>query len=358
MRCGAASVVALMLLIGLGIGGAGADEVSAKFYTARGAKLLASGDRTEAREQYEKALEEKAGYAPALLGLAQMEANGDEPDQAIVWLDACLEQEARSGLSKDEKGAISKARKLYRKLDRPRLELRDILRSFQSKLLDMAIRYEQKDPALARRCLERLLKVCPDHPEALRLLKGAATNAAAPLDALGGKRKELFNGKNFDGWNVDSPIWKVANGCIKANPGADGHTLPCHEMLGESYTLEIELCAPDGIPQGQLIGVLFGDGGASSYAFALLPTGVALIRNTGAGLQIIKRVPFTRIADGFTPTEWHTLRMEIRGKDFKATIDGMEALTFKAEFNDAFSGTTGLWAQRTPLQVRRVSLVN
>lgn len=343
-----------------GGGGGDGDEASAEVLVEQGAGHLASGEIAAARQSLEKALLAKAGYLPALLVLAEVELNEDHHDLAMSILDECLDREGDSGLSKAENEALSKAQKLYRKEDRPRLELREVVMDSLGQLRELEAAAHEENPALARRCLQRFLLIWPEHGEAMERLGELAPPAEEAPAGEGamppGDRTELFNGRNTDGWFVDTSIWTVSGGAMQANPGANPSFVECRVDLPSSYTLEVELRAGGSLAGGNLVGVLLSMGGPDAYAFAILGDGFAIVRQANNAVKMVRKTPYGAIP-GFSPGAWHTVRLVVNGGSLRALVDGTEVGTLDGLPDDALTGSIGLWAQRVPLMVKRVSVV-
>ncbi len=360
MRRAGIAILVLSLIIALDLPETGADEAAAQLLVDQGTELVSAGEIDAARRIFETALIEQTGYVPALLGLAEAELARGDHDLAMSLLDDCLDREGDAGLTRAGRAAVAKARKLYRKSDRPRLELREVLHRFIGRLLELEAGARGKDPALARRCLRRILAVSPAHAEAEKRLRELPPEAGAAQgdssEAPASNRTELFNGKDLNGWFVDARIWKTANGAIVARPGSDPSFVECNTQLSSPATIEIELRAGGALEGGNLIGVLLSMAGPDAYAIAFLSDGFALVRQADNAVRMQKKTPYS-VIPGFSPREWHTLRIEVNGGSLKASVDGTEILTVSGLADDALTGSMGLWAQRVPLEVRRVSLL-
>jgi Domain of Unknown Function (DUF1080) len=141
-------------------------------------------------------------------------------------------------------------------------------------------------------------------------------------------------------WKAGKGKWEVADGVIKASEVADDkhaavvrHSLPFHDVaIGYSFKL-------DGAKATSL-----SINTAKNHLCRVIvrPTGLTVQKDDTDKDGPDKVVVFETRKVEIKPGEWHTLLVEIQGKEMVATLDGMETAFGSHEMLDADKANFGL----------------
>jgi tetratricopeptide (TPR) repeat protein len=350
----AAAVSLLLLLASF----AAADEEAAAFFTARGAEALAKGDLKEAQAQFEKALGNHAGYFPARLGLAKTARAGGKTDDALRQLEAILDAAEGKTLDPASSAALKEARNLLGEMDKPRLEYRDAVSEYVSKLLALARRSEDANPELARRCVDRILAVCPDHPGAL-LLK-----AAIPASVLAPKPKAneepLFNGKDLQGFADHAPIFSVKKGVVVAEAVNGSWLLRTERVLKGDYSVEYEARVLQDAGDKPCLALGFGFRKEERTYQIEVHVDYLLFRIRDFATdqtQKFGRIDFYRLKTPLDRTKWNVFRVDVRDNVATVSVNG-ESFASNPASPGTYDGQAMIMAQDAVGEVRRIALVH
>ncbi len=350
--------LAPLLLLLTFAAGATADEEAAAFFLERGNKALAAKNYPEAAAQFEKALAEMPGSIPALLGLAKAARGQDQKDEAVRRLEAILDTAEEQGTPGQE-AAVEEARALLRQIDRFRLEYREMIRRHVGQLLDLATKSRETDPALARRCVDRILDLCPEHPRAKALRAELPEPAAPPIVKPG--EVPFLNGRDFKNWfSKGPPIFSFRDGVLVVKPGAGTCMARTRDLLTGDYILEFEARLAE--ETGKEPVFVLGWGCRSTFELwqvEVFAERFSLVRYTGTekDYQRIGTVEFSRMAKPLDRKSWNLFRVEVRGPLVRFFANGEGIYEYTSATSAAYEGTVSLCVQGCTAEFRRVSKV-
>jgi tetratricopeptide (TPR) repeat protein len=350
---------AVLLLLALSVAAAAvlADEDAARYFTDRGRKALEKKDYEEAEKLFRQALGQHDGYLPAMVGIAEAAIGKGEKDTAIAQLVACLEHAEGAKPSGEAKAARDRAEALLRELDPARLEFRLISEHYVRKLLGLARSHAKKDPGLARRCAERVLKIVPDHAEARKILSGGppAPKPAPTADAKPGE-KRLFNGKDLSGWAGRGKEWRVESGAIVCTAVDCALWIRSKEEIKGDYTLGVEMRFRKDMAGGSpRLAVFFGvRSDIDRFALGAFINSVMLDRRqpTAERVKLAKAESY-EISSSFDRNQWNLYRMVVEQSKVTVYVNKRKLFTHQAEAG-AFDGFVGLVTQDCTGEFRRI----
>jgi tetratricopeptide (TPR) repeat protein len=358
-----ATILVLAVLV-LGPGSRlAADEDSAAYFTSRGRKALEAGRLDEAAGHFQKALGEAAEFPDAMLGLAEVALARGEKAEAARRLEACL-MRCRRGLPVQGVYEVrTRAEELLRKVERPRLEYCLLREEYADRLLSLAQRSEEKAPDLSRRCVDRILKICPDRAEALELRKrlgGGAAPAEAAAAAPPGKGEPLFNGRDLEGWVGLGLTWQVKDGILTGRASENAYLLRKNRQLEGDYTVEYELRFVKDLGKDPMVSLIFGMTGEHEKWNVLMFKQRCYLEHDHGGADRQVRVgkrEFFQISGGFDPSAWNRIRVQVRGRKLTCFANGKELFGYASPEEGAFDGMVALVVQDCHFELRRLALL-
>jgi hypothetical protein len=204
---------------------------------------------------------------------------------------------------------------------------------------------------LARACLERVLRLDPEHDEARKLL--AALGGTPPA------RKEtgtlLWNRKDLSNWTGGPPWWTVRGSILRGEVREQGYWMRAkHEVTG-SFVLECEMRVVENCGSLPLLEICFAASGpyrhhalwVSDHDWVL-----ALSKTEGHHDELRKR-EFVLVQKGFNPSQWHTYRIEVKGRRITCYLGEKEIMNHKTPADD-LGGFVGLKLQDRVVEIRRL----
>ncbi|MHC4472108.1 MAG: family 16 glycoside hydrolase [Planctomycetota bacterium] len=335
-----------------------ADEEAARYFTERGRKALSESDWKEAEKNFRKAIVEKADFLPALLGLAEAVIGCGDREGGIVHLEVCLEQGHREPLSPEEREALDRAVEIFKKLDRPRYEYRKLVGDYVARLLALARQHQAKSPALARRCLERVAKVCPDHPEAKAFRVDVGTVAAVPKASE--DEIPLFNGEDLEGWSGGPPVWSVKDGVFVARVGDGARWIRHNQELEGDYTLLFDVKVAKDTGPHPRVALCFGLYGPYEYwSLDVFKGSLTFTRHNGSAEEVDKlhKVHFYELKGGFDRQAWNAIRICVKGGKVMFMVNDRKLHEHKPA-SKSFDGFVGLVVQDCTAEFRKISLLD
>lgn len=329
------------------------DEDAAHYFVDRGRKVLATKDWDEAERLFQKALAELPGLPTALLGLAEASHGRGDRKTAAARLEACLDA-CDENPGEDSAGVRKTAEGLLQKIDRARLEFRRAAAGYVSALRSLAHRSRTSSPDLARRCLERILKVRPDDAQARALLADLG-DAPAPRSSGDG----LFNGKDLGEWLADPPVWTVKEGVILAHAPTHAYWCRTKRELKGDYALEFEARITASHGADPAISMIFGMRALyDRWNVTCYDTKFRLVHYPGDPdkQEKLDEARYFQIPGGLDRTKWFTFRIAVKGDAATFSANGHTLFERKMTAGE-FDGFVGLVVQECTAEFRRVALV-
>lgn len=350
MRCPAGVLFGLVLLAVPLF----ADRDSAGYFCGRAQKALAAGNFDEAGDLYEKALREFEGYAPALLGLADIAKKRGDAAEEQARLRACYERGSSGNLDEAERKAVEEASRRLGDVLGPERDLDALLDGYAEDLLALANRAKRSgNTDLEQEALARVLHVRPEHYEAKTRLE--ALRGSEPATVVEGG-VVLFNGKDLEGWADGPPVWSVLDGHLVGQGGTSAYWNRHKLELHGDYTIECELRVKEDVGTDPLVGIVLGAKGPyDHHGFWIWPESWRFERHTAENQRgdlahrNFKRAP----GGGFDRFEWQRYVITVEGKRVTCEWDGREVFDARVP-EEACDGYLGLWVQDCTLEVRRL----
>lgn len=329
-----------------------ADEDAAGYFVQRGGKALADGQLDQAKEMFLKSLGEMDGYIPALLGLARVAQARDDTAEAVRQLEVCLKQPEARTLGRNERDALARAKALLDEIDRPRGELRRIHDEYVSGLLKLAQRSVEKKPLVARECLERILRLRPNHPSARKMLAALSEGGAEPETG-----NRLWNGKDLANWTGGPPIWTVKDGVLLGEAGGASYWMRARSEVKGDFVLECELRIVKDSGTDPLFEICFGaDGAYHNHGLWLVDDEWRLVLRKGEQDRADLRVRKFKLVDkSFNLFRWQTYRIEVKGRRISCWLGTKKIFDHKTPA-DEIDGFIGLSLQHRSVEIRRLVL--
>jgi len=353
--------VLILLVLLLGVSGALGDEESARYFSDRGAKALSDKDYEKAEKHFRKALAEHPEFLPAVLGLAETAKAQKKTQEAIGFLESCLAIAAKQKLDEEGEAIRKRALEMLKKLDRARLEYRNLVADYVGKLLKLARRHRKKDPGLTRRCIDRILTLDPDHEEALSILKEVGSEAG-PVAKKGSRagEKQVFNGKDIDNWAGVGPMWQVKDGILTGNAGSLAYRMRNKERIKGDYTLEFEariVRDTDRVPNLALRYAMLGP--EACYALNMYTTGFELSTYDDAKKKKkIAGVEYYAFTNDFDRKAWNLYRFEVKGNKVRISVNGRKLFEHEGDGREGcFDGFVGIVVQHCAAEFRRIAVI-
>jgi 3-keto-disaccharide hydrolase len=334
-----------------------AEEEAARYFVDRGTKALDEQKFHESERFFNKALVEESGFPAALFGLARVaHARGDK-NLAAGRLEACIEACGRGATTADRDKVRKAAESLLAKVDRPRLDFMRAVQAYTRALMSLARRSIESSPDLARRCVERILKVCPNHAEAQALQPKLGAGAAAELPD---NAVALFNGKDLTGWAADPPTWTVKDGLLV------GHG-PDHAYYGRTkatesgdYTLIFEFRITKDWGEDPLISLIFGMRGVyERWHLSVFDTKFRLCHYPNGNADAMEKLDEIfgyQLPGGFDRTKWSTVRIVVKGDIATFYANGNKLFERRSRAK-AFDGFVGLVIQECTAEFRKIAVI-
>lgn len=331
-----------------------ADRTSADFFVQRGDKALKEKKWSEAQEHFKRALEEDEHHVAARVGLGDAFLGAGNRAAAIeAWRKAVAAGDATKPFPAAWTEPLARARKRLAEMDAAGNALAQIVDKHVEALVALADRWASKDPPVAAKALRDALKLRPGH-----------TKAAAAFEKMGSPTGDwipLFNGRNFDGWDLsdDIKVWTIEDGQMVVDIAGSGTLHMAHKRIFkgdfdirvEAKILEIRegLCvfAIGGARKSPVLGSLLGviNGG-----------GFELLEQDGAEREAQKSTYTGSIANlpkPFDPAEWTTYELQYRGKSLHVLVNGEEEFVRDRE-PGRDSGAVSLITSMVRAAVRKV----
>jgi len=349
-----AKVLVLLLAVSI-LPALQADETSAKFFAERGLKACQEKRPSEAKEHFEKALDEMDGYLPALLGLARVAIDESENPTAIDYLTACVRRGLVPQISAVEKAAAKEADVAFAALDAPGFEFTKLLATFEGELISYAEAHAGKDPHLARLCLEKVLKISPDLERIRKKLAGLGLAAELSPDAT---RLGLFNGADLNDWSSEPTVWKVENGQIVARPGDQAFTANHKDKLSGEFTIDCELRVIEDTGSVPKCGVLFGWVGYGDFFSLHILKGHFLfcVRDAEHSTTLIQK-DWVKDWSDFDAGKWNRYTLIVKDGTVTAFVNNRELLRYAVTKDRPTDGYVGVFVQRQSIAVRKYDLL-
>jgi len=357
-----ARTATFLLLLFVPLAGAAADEEAARFFTGRGEEELEAENWREAEEQFRKALKEHRDHLPAVFGLAQAADGREAEEEAVGFLETCLDIAESRKLTEAEEEIVEEAEEMLERLDRPRLEYRRIRGGYVRRLLALAESSLEKDRELTRRCVERILAVEPDHDRARAIMKeiGPRKTPAAegPGPVVAGKERAIFNGQNLSNWADAGPIWRVEKGVIAAEIGEAAYSIRSKEYFKGDYAFEFEMRMTKDTFDVPRVSLRFGV--QDEYdCFALDVYESSFTLSTYEGNTDNKKldgVDYYVFSNDFDRTEWNTYRIAVKDDNATVSVNGRKLFEHLVEPGE-YDGYIGLVVQHCAAEFRRIAKV-
>ncbi|MHC4858845.1 MAG: family 16 glycoside hydrolase [Planctomycetota bacterium] len=328
------------------------DEKSARFFTERGNQALKEKKHEEARGFFQKALAELEGHLPALLGMARAANAQGQKDEAVASLAECVRRAALKKLTEEEKGVLDAARKLFKKLDPAQLEFTDLAAELVGKLLALAEKAKDGNPDLARRCVDRILFVMPNHARARALRSDLPPPRGQPVEKL--EEILVFDGKGLVGWTGKLGCWSVADGVLVGAIPTEGPSLVHTETPFEGdFSLVVEMRVLEDRGLDPMVAILWGIRGMyESYALRLFGSGFSFCRSADQEREeVFERIGYYKVAS-FDPRSWSVYRVDLEGGRISTTVNG-RPLAVKQVPAGSLGGAVGIWLQDRKVEIRR-----
>jgi len=345
-----------ILLLALGVlpATARADRDAAEYFCGRAGKALAGGSLDEAAELFEKALAELDGYAPALLGLADVAKKRGDATEEQKRLRACYERGQTGNLDDAERKAVTEATRRLGDVLAPERDLDELFDGYATELLTLANRAKRSgNTDLEMEALTRILHVRPEHYEAKSRLK--ALQGTEPATVVEGG-VALFNGKDLEGWASGPPVWTVDEGHLLGEGGTAAFWNRYKTEFHGDYVIECELRVKEDHGSDPLVGIVLGAKGPyDHHGFWIWPESWRFERHTAENERSdlarrnYKRAP----GGGFDRFEWQRYVITVRGKRVTCEWDGREVFDVMLP-EKTCDGALGLWVQNCTLEVRRL----
>jgi len=352
------AIGALLLLLMTG-GAALADLDAARYFTGRGNTALEGENWQEAEKNFKKALGEHDGYIPAILGLGRAAQGRGDRDAAIRLLEECLERARGGGLSSEEAEAKWQAEAILKKLDKARLVYRKIEQDYVAKLLDLARRMGKKDPGVARRCAERILRLIPDHAKAKGILKDAGPAPAEVSAAPAGKGTTvLFDGKGLTDWRGVNKNFTVENGVLTGRVKDGAYWINHKDVAEGDYTLTFEMRHSEDLGDAPRVALSFGlRSNYDRFDLNVYRSSFALGRyNKGVdNNEQIARCAHYEVPGEYDRLAWNTFRIEVRGRAVTIFVNDEKLFSHEAE-EKAYDGFPAIVVQNCQVEFRKISL--
>ncbi|MEN8151812.1 MAG: DUF1080 domain-containing protein [Planctomycetota bacterium] len=331
-----------------------ADEATAKFFADRGRKAYKEKKLPEAKEFFDKALDEERNYLPALLGRARVAIGETENPTALTYLTACMRRGAIPKLSADESKAAKEADTVFAEFDAPGHEFTKLLASFERDLIDAAEKHAGKDPNFARLCLEKVLSISPELKEVRDRFEGLGF--ASEL-AQNDTHLELFNGSDLKDWTAEPTIWTVEGGKIVGR-AERAFTANHKDKVTGDFVIDCELRIPRDTGEIPLCGVLFGWVGYGDFYSLKIQKGHFLfcVRNAKNSTTLVQKDWVDDWA-GFDHREWNRYTLKVKGDTVTVFVNGRELLKYTVTKDRPTDGYVGLHLQMQNIEVRRYDLL-
>jgi tetratricopeptide (TPR) repeat protein len=339
---------------------ASADREAADFFAQRGEKALKEKKWSEAREQFQKALEEEAGHVPARAGLGEaFFGAGDRGAAVEAWRRAVADAEAVKPLPAPYADALARSKKRLVEVDAAGTALAQIVDRRVEDLVALAGRWSAKDPELASRALVDALKLRPNHAKAAAMLEKIGKPAAAKGDTEG---IALFSGKDLDGWlGVHAERWKVEDGQIVGEHRSDRPPIiRSAKTLKGDFDVVVEARILDRY-EGTLA-FLIGTAMKSNEegtVVGVVTESFLWREDDGAGKEnkrdeIYERL--TEVPHPFDPGKWTTYEMRYRGDEVIALVNGKEQFR-RPRASNRDEGGVSFVIQEGKVAIRKVHAV-
>jgi tetratricopeptide (TPR) repeat protein len=355
-------VTVIILILMLGATGAFGDEDSARYFTERGTKALDEKNYEGAKKHFEKALSEKEDFLPALLGLARTAEAEEKTQEAIAFLEKCLTAASKQKLDEEGEEVRKRAEDMLKKLDRARLEYHMAVSEYVAKLMSLAKKYKKKDPEIAHRCIERVLKLDPENEDAKAMREALGGKAAAPRPKKEPKdgEKEIWNGENFENWVGVGDAWSVEDGMMVGKAGSLAYRLRNDKAFKGNYTLEFEARVREDSDRVPSLTLRFAVQGAYlCHGFQIYKQGFELITYDKAEKKVaLETVDQYVFSDRFDRRKWNKYRIRVKSGTVTIYVNGKKLMAHAGDgSSDYFDGYAGVVVQHCVGEFRRIALI-
>lgn len=344
-----ASIVGLVLVVGVGAHEASADRAAAEFFSQRGEKATREKDWTGAQTAYRKALEEDATFLPAQLGLAESLLGAGDKGAGVEELRKMIEAaDALSPVPPAWVAAVSKARKRLTEVDAAGAQLDQIADKYVADLLASTDRWLVKDPDGAGLSLREAARVRPDHPRVKALLDKLAKADAAAWT-------QLFNGKDKAGWLwLDASEWGVIQGNLVGNSPNRALLAKSQLSFRGDFDVRMEMRVVEKFKDSMFVLMAAVKADARCSAFGLMGDLIGWEEEFDPSRHETKwNSRPSELPKPVDVMQWVTYEMRFRGNQCFAVINGDVVATLPRD-PDRNDGAIGLRLQGVKVQVRKV----
>ena len=324
-----------------------ADRETATFFTDRGEKALKADDAPGAQEQFQRALEEDATYAPARFGLARALIAAEMREDGVTELKRAV---AELGGDPAWKATLQSARKLLDDIDKSGAQLRSMIDAHVTDLVAFAKKWSKKDEDTAVGALRAALALSPGHPKASQMIESLGLSAKGPPESL-------FDGISTAGWmELAAPHWKVADGAIVGDVKDAAYIARSERMLEGDFDVLMEARLAEAYEGPSYFALAPAyDGQDGHYSFGLLKGKLLFQDDVDADTD--REVYNANPAHDFEPEDWHVYELRFRGKQVTALLDGVEVAVDTERSDARKRGFVGLKCQHCRFEVRRIEFV-
>jgi hypothetical protein len=293
----------------------------------------------------------------------------EDRDKAVRVLETILQAPSQcETLSATQLRAVERAREKLHDLDRPRLEWLELIGDYVKTLTGLVDEYRDKDPELARRCAERILRVMPNHARAREVLGKSGPPvpeppAAEPEEekpgASEGEEIALFNGRNGDGWSGFTSSWPVIGRSIVATIRDSAYSIIYLEPFKGDFTLIVEMRRLEDFDGMQgLVTLCIGQRSTyDRFNFRISARTHCLTQYLGS----TDRQPQYRgrSHSSFDPTfdvfQWNRYEVQVRGRAATFRANGKEIFKYE-DVKGAFDGEVAIAVQNCKVEIRKIAV--
>jgi hypothetical protein len=354
LRFPPAALLLLLLCFPLASIAPAGDPDVAKVLFEKGAKAFKARKYEEARDFYQRAVDEYSPCPEALFGLAQaLEKLGLTEEATTIYARVREDVQALPAATRSQKKLAEDAAKAAARLGKEYAELAGIDQVFFRKLMDLGRKYMTSNPPWAKKFFTLVLLIEPDNPLAKNCLERLG-DVDQPVIG-GGKFEPLFTDPEMKNWvNGRQPSCQLRRGTLTIEtPRSDCFNFARIRLNGR-YAVRCSFRMLETPEQIGGYGLRFGKKSD--------PTGWGLIVQSDATISLVQMLPGSsheqrlKNLTGFDLTAWHALEVQVDGPIVVCLLDGSEVFRLPAPSADLFDGTPGVFAGKSNVELREMGV--
>jgi tetratricopeptide (TPR) repeat protein len=296
------------------------DKDVASVYLKKASDLIKKKEYKEALTNFKKAINEEPEMAETYMALGEMYRDLGESKEAKLNFDKSLTFINDQGQTDKLKALANKINSYLTEYGKNRQELDRINEQFLTALLPLLDKYENEDPELALSTVEKALKIRPNDQMLLDKKKDLAQKSS---DARRDQMTALYNGGDFNDWDITPEYWTIENNLIKfdCDKGSTISAITHKTKIVGDYNLVAKVRFDNSYSSQSILALSFGfQSIASCYAFGFFDQKLVLAKHTrdaeGFARLMEKDISAINISD------WNELEVEIYGSNIRCYLNG------------------------------------